>query len=55
MGIDAAQVRLHQATRHGRSVFLGQLMRDQKPAAERFGRFGVNVKRALYRFGICLC
>jgi hypothetical protein len=54
MGIDATQIRFHQAARNCRRVFLRQIMRDEKPAAKRFRRLFVNVKRALYRFGICL-
>ena len=58
VGIDAAQVGLHQTARDRRRIFLGQIMRDQQPAAEAFRRFGIDIKWTLKwfgrRLGICL-
>ena len=56
VGIDAAQVGVHQTARDRRRVFLRQIMRDQKPAAKGFGRFGVDIERACRRVRACrLC
>jgi hypothetical protein len=51
VGIDTAQVGAHQAARDRRRVLLGQTVRDQQPAAEGLGGFGVGIERSRRRIG----